>query len=270
MQGEVAQCLGLVIFGNQTIREGLRNEFWPTSSVFQYCRRVRFVEQQPWWDLRANKFFASDPVEWFEKLKRRRALGFRIHRLERKTLTVPNRLSAGLVGGGPIWLIEAVYKTSSDLWRPQWCLGDQNDPIREIWNVYYHRGASNVRSLQTKTIGLAAAKTRLGVALESIEKFAAGRDLHEFAATFRHAVTSLGSYEPLASCYLSDLANGDLSLEAQQLIAAADKSWVFGAMGSWNDLGLHGQEKYDAVSERLFLALCDAICEAANSTYGRG
>ena len=46
-------------------------------------------------------------------------------------------------------------------------------------------------------------------------------------------------------------------------------TWVFGAMGSWNDIGVEDalKARYDATSEVLFQALSRAVCVAANSTY---
>ena len=67
-----------------------------------------------------------------------------------------------------------------------------------------------------------------------------------------------------------DLARGGrLPLDARQILGAAQAAWVFGGMGSWNDLGFegHAQDEYTALSDELFSLLNQAICEAANSGF---
>jgi hypothetical protein len=58
-----------------------------------------------------------------------------------------------------------------------------------------------------------------------------------------------------------------MSLVAKQLLGAAQHGWVFGAMGSWNDIGFQGQdgEEYLQVSDQLYDLLNRAICAAVNS-----
>ena len=53
------------------------------------------------------------------------------------------------------------------------------------------------------------------------------------------------------------------------LLDACQSAWVFGGMGSWNDLGFEGPEQteYDRVSERLFTALNETIQSAANASF---
>jgi hypothetical protein len=61
-----------------------------------------------------------------------------------------------------------------------------------------------------------------------------------------------------------------MPLEAKQLLGAVQAAWVFGGMGSWNDLGFDGddQQEYDKLSIELFLLLNQAICSAINTTSG--
>jgi hypothetical protein len=54
---------------------------------------------------------------------------------------------------------------------------------------------------------------------------------------------------------------------AKALLDAAQSAWVFGGMGSWNDLGFEGadQAEYDRVSQQLFTVLNETIQVAANA-----
>ena len=58
-----------------------------------------------------------------------------------------------------------------------------------------------------------------------------------------------------------------LSIEAEQLISACFTGWVFGGMGSWNDMafGREMEEEYHRVSDLLYTAICNAIVAAVNS-----
>lgn len=53
------------------------------------------------------------------------------------------------------------------------------------------------------------------------------------------------------------------------LLDACQSAWVFGGMGSWNDLAFDGaaQVEYEQVSERLFHTVVDVIQTAANASF---
>jgi hypothetical protein len=77
-------------------------------------------------------------------------------------------------------------------------------------------------------------KSHLEVVLSKIEAFATRKNLETFAKAFRAAKEVLFSGEPLSRAHHSDLAPAcDFPLEAKQLLGVA---WVFGGMGSWNEL----------------------------------
>ncbi len=55
---------------------------------------------------------------------------------------------------------------------------------------------------------------------------------------------------------------------ASYLLDTCQSAWVFGGMGSWNDMGFEGadQGEYDRVSEQLFAVLNETIQIAANAS----
>jgi hypothetical protein len=57
------------------------------------------------------------------------------------------------------------------------------------------------------------------------------------------------------------------SESARRLLATAARSWVFGGMGTWNDLTFDGSEEeaYEEVSAELYDAVLGAFVAAANS-----
>src|SRR5262249_28395244 len=118
-----------------------------------------------------------------------------------------------------------------------------------------------------------ALSVQLQEALADIVAFADDHHTEGFAAYFRKAIACLSDDDPFAVVYHKDLApDGILDLPAQRLLAACQAAWVFGGMGSWNDMSFDGaeQKRYDRVSEKLFALLNDGICASANSSAGSG
>ena len=67
--------------------------------------------------------------------------------------------------------------------------------------------------------------------------------------------------------YHKDLIpDGAASGLATCLLDACQSAWVFGGMGSWNDMSFEGVDptEYDRVSEQLFSTLNETIQTAAN------
>jgi hypothetical protein len=64
-----------------------------------------------------------------------------------------------------------------------------------------------------------------------------------------------------------DLLPAAYPAAARMLSATASAAWVFGGMGSWNDLSFQGplREQYERVSEDLYLAALDALVAATNA-----
>jgi hypothetical protein len=52
------------------------------------------------------------------------------------------------------------------------------------------------------------------------------------------------------------------------MLKAAMSAWVFGGMGSWNDMGFPGetQKEYEQVSDKLFDLLNESMEAAATSS----
>src|SRR5579859_8266734 len=90
--------------------------------------------------------------------------------------------------------------------------------------------------------------------LQGLVLFARRHELTGFAGCFWAGIEALSDPTPLAKVYHSDIAPlGYLSREAQALLAAAHAAWVFGGMGSWNDLGFAGDDQkiYDSLSQQI-------------------
>lgn len=270
MQGPIAQAVALTIVGNDVIHGRPWAEFWPTATVFTFCKHVTFVSLGGPPDAPVESPFAADPVQWIERLRDQGVLGFRLHHVVRNDPRISDRMSVGLVGGGRRSLIESARDGVSDLWEARWRVQNRNDPDRKIWEVTYCRVAPDCAPVQFKARGLATLRRELEGVLSKIEEFAYQQNLQEFAKWFRRGIDVLHADDPLKEVYHSDLAwGGRLPLDAKQILGAAQAAWVFGGMGSWNDLGFEGraQDEYTVLSDELFSLLNQAICEAANSGF---
>ena len=275
MQGPIAQAAALAIYGNDRCSGHERPGFWPGATVFNYCKSVRFVALDG--DLRApvETPFADDPVAWIGALRDGGIRRLRLHYVQGHHPLMTDRLSVAFAGGGGRWLIEALHgdgagrggDRGADLWEAKWSLGDRKDPERRIWTVAYGRVQADGAPLELAERPLTAIRHDLEAALAKAEAFATARDLAGFAAAFREARETLTSATPLAGVYHTDMAPTDgLLLEAKQLLAATQAGWVFGGMGSWNDLSFPGAEgqEYDQLSEHLFALMVEAIHSAVN------
>jgi hypothetical protein len=105
-------------------------------------------------------------------------------------------------------------------------------------------------------------------ALDAIEALAA-EIAPAWTENFSGARAVLNVDKPNAGDYADIADYAGFSTEQRQILGAVSAAWVFGGMGSWNDVAppeAHAGD-YEQVSEQLFRALIDAICALANSTF---
>jgi len=269
LQGPIAQAAALAIFGNDILRGYSRENFWPASTVFKFCKAVRFVALSSEATRPTESPFAEDPMQWITRLRQEGTTRLHIHAFAHDDPGINDRMSVGFVGGGGRWLIETQQARVSDLWQARWQSLNKDDPDRKIWDVAYFRIDHGRPHIPLQTRSITALRQDLMMVLSKIEAFAARQKLEHFAGTFRKATGLLSSDHPLSETYHSDLApTPAIPLEAKQLLAAVQAAWVFGGMGSWNDLsfgtGRDGNE-YDQISRDLYAAVLTALVAATNA-----
>jgi hypothetical protein len=183
--------------------------------------------------------------------------------------TQRDRELVGFAGGGGRRLIAAIKDDEADLWEARWAVGDQKDPAKKIWIVTYGRVATGFDIAGEPERSVADIRADLAAALVDITRFAEAQQLENFAKSFRHATERLAGTAPLDRGWFDKLDDKDgLDLDARQLLGAAEAAWVFGAMGSWNDLSFKGEagKTYDALSNRLFALVNEATAAATNAS----
>lgn len=269
MVGTVEQLIALVAYGNAYLNNGYNLEnFYPDHSVFQICNALIFVDVKKF--LRVTESpVAENPNQWLSWLKENGCRRLYIGYEPTPAPQLPDYLSAAFVGGGGTWYVASVFSKSADYWLNRWEVTDLKAADNKIWKVTYGRVATKKPLPEFTGRELTSCKTEFESILKQIEAFALRHDLDYFAKCFRDSLVALSSDDAMNSGYHKDLLpDAGFSLEAKQLIAASSLAWVFGGMGSWNDLGFDGgeQREYERLSKELYSIINLSVERSVNSS----
>jgi hypothetical protein len=270
MNGPLAQFVALTCHANAFLRGLQIAEFFPGNSTGEFCDWIRFfnLSQTLFGKVRQAEV-VSNPKAWFECLKAEEVPEVRLSCAPQNDPGIPDRMSAAFVGGGGTWSIKATdRKGKTAVWLSKWEVWNQDAPERRIWRVSYGRVPER-QPRSERFIDLGGAVAGLRGALQEIYTFSEKHDCAGFTISFARAIKTLDSRGSLLYGHHKDLApESCLPPVARCLLDACQTAWVFGGMGSWNDLGFDGADRveYDRVSERLFAALNEAIYAGANSS----
>jgi hypothetical protein len=105
-------------------------------------------------------------------------------------------------------------------------------------------------------------------ALENAELFARKAYVDFWADWFVNATTQLDQMEPVPPFHPNLLPKTGYNLKSRQAMAAAVQAFVFGGMGSWNDLSFSDEElqnEYVQVTRNLYRAVMATISAATNA-----
>jgi hypothetical protein len=271
MQGELAQLISLTSYGNEYLASGnLPLFYYPEHHTFQYCRVVEFVI--PGDNVSPSSYelvWAENPLLWFEKLKQEGCTGLKLsyQPADRHPLAQEHQLVA-FIGGGGQWLIETQNNGRAQYWLKRWELTNKEDPDQKIWTVHYARVEANV-PLINQHFDIEEIKAEFESVLTALIRFCKHQDLPQWGSIFLSGKNMLTSLMSLPENHQLDLlVNKNYSQSAQQLMYAVDEIWVFGGMGSWNDIGFEEgevQKEYDELSGRLYAVMMKGIIAVVNS-----
>jgi len=272
MVGTLAQLIAMVGYGNQCIANPRsHSNFFQQNSTFQYCNKVFFTAET-----RKNFFsstklttIAENPLEWYTYLSREGCQALRLYYegSESGSNNADHQM-AGMIGGGGTWVIETIYPKYSDLWYGDWKVTREPGGDNRIWSVEYRKVEYKIqpRNLQ---LDLETQRKLLSGTLLAITDFAKRIGQENHASVFLKALETLDDLNPEAGFYHPDLLPEQVySLEERQLLFAACRAWVFGGMGSWNDMVLDDEEldqEYQHLSSALYSAINQAIIAALNA-----
>ena len=264
MTGILAQIIAITSFGNDYLKNGKLNAFYPQNSTFQHCNFVDFREmtKKDGTSTEKETTVSKNPIKWFDYLKSKSCKKLRLFY---QTDEENDHMMAGFVGGGGNWLIETIYSNHSDLWMSRW---SHNPKLTEKpWQVTYGKAIENCPIINQQ-FDIIETRKNLKSSLEKIADFAYKETTENWGKIFDRARETLESKNPGSNFYHNDLicwTNYDL--QNRQLLMAANKAFVFGGMGSWNDMGFENNdtyERYNQLSTELYQSMMESITCAIN------
>ena len=264
MTGILAQIIAITSFGNEYLKNGKLTDFYPQNSSFQHCDFVDFREMKKKNIFSSKKeiIVSKNPTEWFEYLKLKNCKKLRLYY---QTVKKDDHKMAGFVGGGGNWFIETIYPTHSDFWISRWNY-DKN-LTEKPWQVTYGKAIGN-RPIINQQFDITQTRKNLKSSLEKITDFAYQETTDNWGKIFETAKETLESKNPVSDFYHNDLIFwNNYDLKNQQLLMSASKAFVFGGMGSWNDMGFEKKEideKYNRLSTELYKSMIESIICAIN------
>lgn len=271
MVGTIAQLVSLVSHGNEAIYSGRIDEDYINNSTFKFCNSIKFIKllTAKLTTKSLSRTSAANANLWFELLIKENCRRLKLFYLPpRNADKVKPHMTAGFIGGGGSWLIEATYDDRTDYWTNKWKIKNKKAPDRKIWNVIFVKIDFHV-VLKHKQEDLEKLRDEFRDLLEELTVFAMDKRLSSWSKKFDLAKRTLDSRAPSENYGIKDmLVTVNYSLPVQQLLYTAAMAWAFGGMGSWNDVGFNDEEDkkiYDRLTEDLFKMICRAILVAANS-----
>jgi hypothetical protein len=260
VNGELSQLICLATYGTnwlRTVNGDAEPPDFAANTTFRYVHAMEFTGGRD----RAY----TDPTVWLRGLRSR---GYR-----RLWLALPDvapvrnrwpylqpHLEVAFANGGH-WFALATGNGPTEAWRATWSVIEPRPADNRIWAIRYE--AKTAPELRPQQPGIADARSALDAALAGARAFAQQANLPEWSAQFTEAMETDDDRPP----YQPDLMDPTFPAEARHLVAKASRSWVFGGMGSWNDVGFEDEERRAAhadVSSRLFDALMTACLAAVN------
>ena len=270
MNGPLAQMVALTCHGNAALAGKTGGRFFPDNSTCAFCDSITFVRvKTSIFGKTKETPVAATPDEWLQQLKGKKAIGVRLALTPEDDPNFSDRMSAGLVGGGGNWsLVVMLPGGTCETWVASWHVWNQDAPDRRIWRVTYGLVGTQP-TLQQPARDLAAVTAAVKSALERIHAFSARENCEGFTESFRTSLDCLADQKACAGYHKDLTVAGTLPDQAVSLLQAAQTAWVFGAMGSWNDMSfeqLAVQQEYETVSNDLFNVLRETVAAAANSS----
>lgn len=267
MNVSILQMVSIVSYSNAYLNDQLPEISNQGEKISMYCNKVLFhipVEGNE------TQYTTQAPIDWFLSLKYRGVKQVKLHYKSVPNLNMPERMSAGFVGGAGIWMVETVLDGKSEFWYSKWQVDEHQRKLGSdrIWTVIYKKAP--ITELLTEVYTVDTQAEELKLILSQLVSFCSEIKESGWQSIFAGAKTVLDNAKPSVSTYLKDMiVDGVYTPEALALMEAADRSYVFGGMGSWNDVvsfeTKEQESTYLALSDKLYASLNKCILAFANS-----
>lgn len=263
MSSELERLVALVTCANVYL-QGNETKFNLEPTITEYCHGLEFIEKPIFGIAGSNRVIAADAKKWFTYLKGQGVARVRLHYSPSNRGDISQEIMDDIVECGGDWLIENQYSSSSHLYVPIAYPGDKG--IGPAWKTYFARLKDTTKNLDDSSPSVLESRITLDGLLETLSNFA---QKFEYSAhwsdNFDRSREILEKFEPSESDDF--IPRGLYSKEARQLLQAVLSSWVFGGMGSWNDLAFNGEDgnQYTSLTHQLYETICRSISSVTNS-----
>ena len=259
------QVAALVAHGNAALagdaEAGTRVE---AGSAFRFVRSIRFERQE---GLPPVTTHAEASVDgWFRRL---REWGVTALWLDPRPLAVPTlapHLLAAWTNGS-----RASVVTEGDETRHRWIASSILERVpteteKRVWAIQCI-GRPDLANLALRR-SIAEATSNLETILRAARDLAARMDESFWGGWFERALATLGDDQPKTANH-DDVLPPSAELDRRRLFAAAVGAYVFGGMGTWNDIGPppdddEANAEYDRVTPALYAAILESVAAAVN------
>jgi hypothetical protein len=259
MNLELAQLVALVTHGNAYLISKARAqppEISHELSVFDNLKRITFVEKKGPSE-KTQTQLSEGTAGWYRHLKDHKVRRLRIVTINwsKERPDLPPVMASAFAGCGN-WALLSEGTKADVIWFPQYSSG--NDECLTFV------GTQLDKRFPEASTDLDVAELTLKNALKNIRDYAVEEKVGDnWVGIFSRALDILGSDEP-SRAYISELLpETGYGHKTRRILQAASEAWVFGGMGSWNDLC--GDERYSAVTDALYGSIIDGIITATNS-----
>ncbi|MCX6791369.1 MAG: hypothetical protein NTV62_04270 [Candidatus Gribaldobacteria bacterium] len=264
----ILQAMTLVVHGNAFLSKDYDiSSYYPDNKVFAFDDKVIFGEL----DNKTSQFLtiANGPIEWLKHLKKD---GCRLLRLfyasPEDDFAGNKRILAGMVGGGGDWWIETIFTDYSNQWFWKEDITHKEALDGKIWTITYFSSLKKMDPPEADSDTFEVVEQNLKKALTNIKQFSANQKLDNWIQIFERALMVLDGKEANSDEFNKCFPVEFCTEQFFQLAGSADIAWVFGGMGSWNDLSFdkpEDQAEYDNLSDELYLSLVLSLVYVTNS-----
>jgi hypothetical protein len=262
MTGELSQMIWLTSAVNAYLIEQLdAADFYPGNPIFHHAQNVRFV--QPGWLGIGGKTLAEEPRSWLAQLRQKGAKRAHLCRT-RSATALPHHGNDSI--NGDSWALQIDFPGHCDHWTTQWETARTRAGDGKIWSITY-RLTEREPYAPTPQVPLLPIVKEMKTALASIRHFTDAREMQHWTDIFDSAIRCLDE-GPSFPEYVKPVSLSHYPRDAQRLLAASYRAWVFGGMGSWNDLVFslsEDNQTHDSLSRLLHATIVKAVQESVNS-----
>ncbi len=260
MNAEILQIVAITAHANAYLNDKQVSFDKNHPAGFGY-RNIKFVSKVAQLDPIAQRvLLAQNPNDWFKFLKKNNVS--RLYLTYEMSENMFNKDHLKMTKGKKVgrWNIIAKKQDKHDLWT-NYIQAEYGDAIN-----YYHLiikdtsfGTLNFPTLETT-------KLYLNEILSDLISFTTKNKLKNWTNVFQNALGTLSIEDPSKLVSDNFFPADSYSLEAKQILTTIDIAWVFGGMGSWNDVShVNDYDLYSRLTANLYNTLCNALVAVTNS-----